>query len=748
MAPVESPITPRSERVDLILNQLDQLPTLPAIAARLLQVISNEESSAHDVVELIESDQALATKVLAMAGKASLAARSVDTVDKAVVLLGFDAIRHAVLSIKVYEVFAETQPSKHPRQFDRREFWKHALAVACAAHLIAERWPGHIDPEVAFVCGLLHDIGKIALDVCLPKSYDRVIQVAHIRNIPIADAELELLGLDHTVAGKRLAQRWNLPASIVETVWLHHHSPDMLPDSVTNPDLVIIVHLANIWIREQRLAHIGATISDTATRSIATQIGMPQEHLENAAPLLLDMIRQRADLLGLNDLTPGKMFVEAVSGVNLELGRLNEALMTANKELASRSQYMACIGELQRKLNTRMTLHDICQLAAGTLRSLWSLDTVLVFSRQPQGKIIYLGLEDGRGRLSEVLCLEEVPAAAQEWDALSRKANLIMAPPSTALIREKLADRLGAAPHWMIPLAKEGHTWGGVLFPAQPAQAEQLNSEIQEAETFCEVLSNALINGHERLRAERLNEGLAQVNRQLKAAQAELLQARSLGMVAEMAAGAAHELNNPLAVIVGRAELMADAAADEKIRKDLKIIREQAQRCSDIVSELMSFAKPDPPQKNKVNLPELLRQLAQQWLAKSSLTPAQLEQTISDEPLLIEADSQQLQRAFEELIKNAFEASSSSTMHLSINCRRLATDERVGVTIEDRGRGMTPEILEKARDPFFSHRPAGRGRGLGLSRAVRWLQINGGQLRLESQPQVGTKVHIEFPLSH
>jgi C4-dicarboxylate-specific signal transduction histidine kinase len=82
---------------------------------------------------------------------------------------------------------------------------------------------------------------------------------------------------------------------------------------------------------------------------------------------------------------------------------------------------------------------------------------------------------------------------------------------------------------------------------------------------------------------------------------------------------------------------------------------------------------------------------------------------------------------------------------LTINCRSDVADERLVVRVEDNGCGMTPDVVERAVDPFFSHRPAGRGRGLGLSRAARYAEINGGKIRLSSRVKEGTAVIVELP---
>ncbi len=216
----------KSKKVDLILQQLNSLPTLPAVATRLLQLTVQGDTHADEVVKLIECDPALTSKIISLSTDASKDInRHVPTsVGKAVMLLGFESIRNAVLSIKVIETFGG-DVSEGGSQFNRTEFWKHSLAVACAAKRIAVLIDSQLDPEDAFMCGLLHDLGKVALDECLPKSYARVVEITEASVCNISDIERKILGIDHATVGKRLAERWHLPAIVVETIWLHHQHP-------------------------------------------------------------------------------------------------------------------------------------------------------------------------------------------------------------------------------------------------------------------------------------------------------------------------------------------------------------------------------------------------------------------------------------------------------------------------------------------------------------------------------------------
>src|SRR5690242_1439578 len=127
----------REKRVELILQQLEDLPTLPTVAVRVLEVTKDDVSSAKQVVELIGSDPALTARILQLVHRSDLGVKGeVNSVERAVVLLGFDAVRSAALAISVFQTFPSRTSSEN-EHFNREEFWKHCVAVACCAELLA-----------------------------------------------------------------------------------------------------------------------------------------------------------------------------------------------------------------------------------------------------------------------------------------------------------------------------------------------------------------------------------------------------------------------------------------------------------------------------------------------------------------------------------------------------------------------------------------------------------------------------------
>jgi signal transduction histidine kinase len=216
-------------------------------------------------------------------------------------------------------------------------------------------------------------------------------------------------------------------------------------------------------------------------------------------------------------------------------------------------------------------------------------------------------------------------------------------------------------------------------------------------------------------------------------------------MISEMAAGAAHELHNPLAVISGRAQMELSRAEDEGQANALRIIVEQTQRASQIVMDLMSFAKPDAPKPLVQRLLDVLQPLAQQWREEATLRSDQLIVNVGDDAVTVAADPLHLRLILDAVVANAVEACPKETARIEINSPSRASDEKIRIVVADNGVGMPRYVRDHAVDPFFSSRPAGRGRGLGLSRAYRLVEINNGRLSIESEVHRGTRVTIELP---
>ncbi len=297
----------------------------------------------------------------------------------------------------------------------------------------------------------------------------------------------------------------------------------------------------------------------------------------------------------------------------------------------------------------------------------------------------------------------------------------------------------------MLPFCFGEQTVGGVLMDASSAAGREMLDVPEAAGFLAAVLNSSVSRMIELERAERSRQVLASANLRLQDRAFERSESRTLATIAELAAGAAHEMNTPLAVISGRAQLLAGQVGDSQQRSELETIDDHAKRCSRIISDLVEFAKPAAPKPRLVTLKTWFADARDRWVADHPLLVDRLMIDVADATPTVWCDGDQLAGILDAIVANAAAAVSSQNGVVQINSACGASDDMVVMSIADDGCGMSGEVLTHACDPFYSHRPAGRGRGLGLSTARRLAENNGGLLRIESQEEVGTTVYVELP---
>jgi signal transduction histidine kinase len=211
------------------------------------------------------------------------------------------------------------------------------------------------------------------------------------------------------------------------------------------------------------------------------------------------------------------------------------------------------------------------------------------------------------------------------------------------------------------------------------------------------------------------------------------LEQAKLAALAEFAAGAGHEINNPLGTISGRVQLLLPGETDPERRRALTTIGGQAYRVRDMIGDLMLFARPPAPQFAAVRLDES----AAEVVAKLSSLAAERECTLTLEGsglVEIRADVVQVAVVISNLVRNALEASPrGGQVIVRVSSRGDAAGQGGGrLTVIDQGAGLTSTDLEHLFDPFYSGRQAGRGLGFGLSKCWRIVELHGGQITVKS----------------
>ncbi len=231
----------------------------------------------------------------------------------------------------------------------------------------------------------------------------------------------------------------------------------------------------------------------------------------------------------------------------------------------------------------------------------------------------------------------------------------------------------------------------------------------------------------------------------LKATQEQLIQSEKLSAVGEFVAGVAHELNNPLAAVMGFSELLGQADVDAKYRRQLDLIYKAAQRCQKIVQSLLSFARKHQPERKPVSANELVEAVLE--IVAYQLRTGNIEVATALDPglPLIMADGHQIQQVLLNIINNARQAMEGRPSGGKIRIVSSASSQNIRIAIQDSGPGITPENLRRIFDPFFTTKAVGQGTGLGLSLCYGIIKEHGGNIYAESQPGEGATFVIELP---
>ncbi|MCE9605786.1 MAG: HAMP domain-containing histidine kinase [Planctomycetia bacterium] len=209
------------------------------------------------------------------------------------------------------------------------------------------------------------------------------------------------------------------------------------------------------------------------------------------------------------------------------------------------------------------------------------------------------------------------------------------------------------------------------------------------------------------------------------------LLAAKLESLAEFAAGAGHEINNPLAVISGRAQLLLRDERDPERRRDLAIIHMQALRVHEMIADMMLFARPPRPRPTTCDVSRLIDRTIDTLRAKAATLELTLERVGAREPVLAEVDGEQIQTAVRAIVDNGLNAMRpGGKIEIEL---RAPSDEWLELFVRDDGPGIPDAHREHLFDPFYSGREAGRGLGMGLPKAWRIVTNHGGTIAVDPQ---------------
>jgi putative nucleotidyltransferase with HDIG domain len=265
----------RLER-EQVVARLRQLPALPSAVSELLASFANEEADIGRIAQQIALDQGLSARVLRVANSSFYGLQSrVGTINEAVVVLGFRAVRSMVLAVGMSGAFRLDQCPG----FDGQAYVRHGVAVGLAARALAPL-VGH-NPELVFTGGILHDIGELVLASSFPAQYAEALAYRKKHDCFMVVAERDILGLDHAEVGGLLAETWHFPSALHQAVAEHH-----APATAAAGSLADLIHVADGVAHALGLAHSQEEQVMPVERTAWLRLGLDSEMLARVLPLV------------------------------------------------------------------------------------------------------------------------------------------------------------------------------------------------------------------------------------------------------------------------------------------------------------------------------------------------------------------------------------------------------------------------------------------------------------------------------
>lgn len=272
-----------------ILQKVHTIPPLPAAVERLCQMAQDPEVDARDVAQVIATNEILTTRILRVTNSSFYGlSQRIGTVSQAIVILGLQGVKNLALGVTAFGFRTSSEVST---PLDRRELWRHGLAVASAARQIS-RLIDSGDAEETFTAGLLHDIGKVIFMEFYPVEYARVLEKAAAGGLPVFQLEEEVFGLNHATVGEALCQHWKMPLGLTRMVADHHLGVTGRKLAVREDRRVVAVYVADNLARIAQIGSDGGNHIDTGFLDVVEHDALPPQQLRQILLTLPEEVRK------------------------------------------------------------------------------------------------------------------------------------------------------------------------------------------------------------------------------------------------------------------------------------------------------------------------------------------------------------------------------------------------------------------------------------------------------------------------
>ena len=680
---------------------------MPQILLKLLELCQDDGAGMAELAKLIANDVGMTTKVLGVANSSAYyrGGRKVGLL-QALSTLGSDLIKTLVISESVLQTF---NGFPHSGASDLRAFWKHSLTTAVIAREISKKM-NYPHVEEAYLAGLLHDVGRLALLAAAPNEYSVNFQA--LDSADLCEVEQQTLQISHTEAGAWLIERWNLDSFMADSILYHHEVTARV--EAAHP-LIRIVHLAN-WLANQdsempMIQDAGSLCQISDEDLLFISQGAAAQVKKSAAYLGID-------LSGV-DAVPVKAAIARVPA---------PAVDPLQQRLTDEVRNMALMAELAQSFTRQKSDTQLLEVIRQNVRILCNLENTIILLLNGSGDAL-VGVSVGEQwqRLSEFSVRLASGGGLAEC---AQQGNLIFLSRDSAklsLPEEQLLRIFGVDCLVCVPLAS-GPRRLGVMVGAVPTwQVEDL----KRREKFLQ-----LFGAQAALALDAASRERGEIDRRIAGVKQDFM---------DSSRRVVHEVNNPLSIIKNYLSVLDDKLnRQEPVSGELSILNEEIDRVGNIMREFAGAAPRVQEHKTEVN--QVVNDLVRLFRESRFLPPTvQIATRLTEQVCEIDGSVDTLKQILVNLLKNAIEAMPKGGLIEITNGGRVLRNGRdyFELRIKDNGSGMPASVLAKLFSPVQSAK-AGENRGIGLSIVHRLVKSLNGSIDCAST-NAGTVFEMLLP---
>ncbi len=656
-----------------------RLPAMPQILIKLIELLQADDAGMPELAALIAKDAGMTSKILGVANSSAYQRHSRTVgLEQALVSLGTDMIKTLVISESVFQTFNNFP---HSGSTDLRAFWKGSLTTAVIARDIA-RVLDYPHVEEAYLAGLLHNVGRLALLATAPKEY--AYNFTARDDEELCAVEQRTLEITHAEAGAWLIERWNLDSFLADSV-LYHHEP--VPRLEAAHPLIRIVRLAHQLCYHAEtpeaaadaaaLCGIEADKLDAFVKSAARQVARAAEHLG-------------IDLAGADEIPAPPAAPPAP--VDPVQARLSEEVRN-----------MVLVQEMGQSFARQQGEAGMLDAMTRSARILFDLDTTVILLESPTGHALQgAGSGEAQQRLAELAIPLNKPGvladAANNRQLAFATRSGAGATAALGIVEEQLFRIVGSEALVCLPLVANQRCLGMIVGGVAAWQVPLLQKKARFLQAYASQAANALETalterGHARRQVAHVAEEYREASRRV-----------------------VHEVNNPLSIIKNYLSVLdTKLARREPVVSEMSILNEEIDRVGHLINGLADL---QPSEGGSVtNVARVVEDVLRLFRATDFLPASvQVITRMQDGPQEIDGDADLLKQILVNLVKNAIEAQPDGG-RIELANRGLVNRERrlyVELVVSDAGPGLSQDVLANLFGAVKSSKE-GKHHGLGLS---------------------------------